>query len=393
VQYLISLYTFYKEVNVEKELAFLKEQILKIYDHLHTHPETSWKEYATTSYLSEILQNEGFETQTFAEHTGVVGEKGKGDTVVGLRADMDALWQEVEGKWQSIHSCGHDAHMTIVLGTVLLLNRMGYEPAGRFKVIFQPAEEQGTGALKFIEQGVIADLDYLYGVHLRPIQELTSGQASPATLHGAGKFIEGQIKGRAAHAARPHLGINAIEVGASLVKELAQVHTDPQIPASIKMTRFTAGDKGSNVIPAEAEFSIDVRAQTNPAMTQIFDKLPAILKGVAEIYGAEVEWQVTADTVAAELDEKATAILKRTIEKVLGVDGTMPPLVTPGGEDFHHYHLGKPSLHATMLGLGCNLSPGLHHPQMSFDRMEIFTGIKILTTAVIDTFGEIQGRE
>ncbi|HZW83160.1 MAG TPA: M20 peptidase aminoacylase family protein [Candidatus Deferrimicrobium sp.] len=378
---------------MEKELTSLKEQILKIYDHLHTHPEPSWKEYATTQYLSEILQREGFETKTFAEHTGVIGEKGKGGPVVGLRADMDALWQEVEGKWQANHSCGHDAHMTIVMGTVLLLNRMGYEPTGRLKVIFQPAEEQGTGALKFIEQGVIADLEYLYGVHLRPIQELTSGQASPATLHGAGKFIQGQIKGRAAHAARPHLGINVIEVGASLVKELAQVHTDPQIPASIKMTRFIAGDKGSNVIPANAEFSVDIRTQTNAAMTQILDKLPSIFKGVAEIYGAEVEWQVTADTVAGELDETATGILQHAVEKVLGVDGTMPPLVTPGGEDFHHYRHGKPTLHATMLGLGCNLSPGLHHPQMSFDRMEIFNGIKILTSAVIETFGKVQGKE
>ncbi|WP_442870369.1 amidohydrolase [Aneurinibacillus sp. Ricciae_BoGa-3] len=198
-----------------------------------------------------------------------MGELGNGSIRVALRADMDALWQEINGKWQAIHSCGHDAHMTLVLGVIKVLNKLAYQPAGKLKVIFQPAEEKGTGALKMMDKGILDDVDYLYGVHLRPIQELAGGFASPAILHGAAQLIRGEIRGTSAHAARPHLGINAIDVGGALIQELSKIHTDPLVPSSIKMTRFVAGEKSENIIPDYAEFTLDVRAQTNEIMNQL----------------------------------------------------------------------------------------------------------------------------
>ena len=67
---------------------------------------------------------------------------------------MDALWQEKDGKWQAIHSCGHDSHSTMALGVALLFNKMGYKPPGKLKILFQPAEEKGTGAIKMLQKGV-----------------------------------------------------------------------------------------------------------------------------------------------------------------------------------------------------------------------------------------------
>ncbi|MGZ4107352.1 MAG: amidohydrolase, partial [Tumebacillaceae bacterium] len=205
---------------MELVLGKLEEELSEIFAYLHQHPELSWEEVNTTRFLAEQLRAEGYRVTTYDDCTGLIGELGEGDVTIGLRADLDALWQEVDGKWQANHSCGHDAHMTIVLGVVKLLNRLGYQPPGKIKVICQPAEEKGTGALKLVEKGVADDLDLLYGVHLRPIQELSSGYATPAIYHGAAQTILGKIRGLAAHAARPHLGVNVIEVGAGLVNEL-----------------------------------------------------------------------------------------------------------------------------------------------------------------------------
>lgn len=158
--------------------------------------------------------------------TGLIAEIGSGEKAIGVRTDIDALWQEVDGVMQANHSCGHDAHMTMAIGTLLVLHRLNAQKKGRVKFLFQPAEEKGTGALKFIEEGLIDDLNYLYGVHVRPIQELRDGQCSPAIMHGAGRFVTGEIIGEDAHGARPHLGQSAIEIGAAIVQELNRVKLD-----------------------------------------------------------------------------------------------------------------------------------------------------------------------
>jgi amidohydrolase len=373
---------------VRQLIREIESEVFSIFSHLHQNPELSWEEHQTTEFLRQQLIAEGFQVTTFADCTGVVGEIGEGDLTVALRADMDALWQEVNGKWQANHSCGHDAHMTLVLGAIKLLKKSAYPFPGKFKVIFQPAEEKGTGALKMIEKGVIDDIDYLYGVHLRPIQELTSGHCSPAILHGAARFVTGEIRGRASHAARPHLGINVIEVAAALVQELGKIHTDPQVPATIKMTRLHTGENSVNTIPDHATFTLDLRAQTNQVIDQLHEEVERIAKGLSLIYGAKINLEIGARMAAAEVNPEAQSLLERAIISVIGESYLAPPIVTPGGEDFHFYTLHKQNLKGTMLGLGCDLHPGLHHPYMTFKQEDLLTGMQILATAVQETFAQ-----
>jgi amidohydrolase len=147
---------------------------------------------------------------------------------------MDALWQEVDGVFKRTIP-GHDAHMTIAYGTLLTLKETGFPENIRLKWIFQPAEEKGQGAGKLISKGIIDDIDYLYGVHLRPIQEIEDGTASPAIHHGAAVMLHGTISGQDAHAARPHLGTNAIEVGSAIVQAMQAIRLDTMVPFSAKM--------------------------------------------------------------------------------------------------------------------------------------------------------------
>ncbi|MEK3935609.1 M20 peptidase aminoacylase family protein [Sporosarcina sp. FSL W7-1349] len=368
----------------------IQSDVNEIFDHLHTHPEISWKEVETTRYLKERLEAEGFVVSTFDDMTGLVAEIGTGAPCIGLRSDIDALWQEVDGVYQANHSCGHDAHMTITLGAMLLLKKLGIPKQGRLKVLFQPAEEKGTGALALVNKGVVDDIDYLFGLHMRPIQEIRHGYAAPAILHGAAKTIKGKIIGTEAHGARPHLGQNAIEVATMLVQSIHAIHVDPVVPHSAKMTMFQAGGESSNIIPGTGVFSLDLRAQTNVIMAELEEKVQNAIQSVASLFGVEIEYEASEAIAAAEVDDSAVQLMAKAIEDTLGADFVKEPIVTPGGEDFHFYTLKRPDIKATMLGLGCDLAPGLHHPHMSFKRDSILTGIEIMARTVIRTFEQLE---
>ncbi|WP_179392689.1 M20 peptidase aminoacylase family protein [Sporosarcina sp. JAI121] len=371
-------------------LQEIKPIVEDIFQHLHTHPEISLQEFGTTEYLQQLLKDEGFHVETFEDSTGLVVTEGTGDYCVGLRTDIDALWQEVDGVYQANHSCGHDAHMTIAVGALLVLKKLGYPKSGRLKVLFQPAEEIGAGALAFLDKGIVDDIDYLYGVHLRPIQEIGHGYSSPAIMHGSSKTVNGSIIGTEAHGARPHLGQNAIEVMALLVQAIHSIHIDPMVPHSAKVTMFQAGGESANIIPGNAVFSLDLRSQTNRVMDKLLERVEKVIRSVADLSEVTINTTVTSETVAAEVDETAVEIMASAITETVGEQYLAPPIVTPGGEDFHYYTLKRPSVKATMLGLGCDLSPGLHHPKMTFNRDSILTGIEILVRTVIKTIEKLE---
>ncbi|EJL43615.1 amidohydrolase AmhX [Brevibacillus agri] len=373
----------------------LQPAIFSLYEHLHRHPEVSWQEVETTAYIARFLQERHCRVTTFDDVTGVVAEWGDltpGGLTVGVRADMDALWQEVNGVFQANHSCGHDAHMTMVLGVLMVLQAQNIQLPGRLKLIFQPAEESGNGALAMVKKQVVDDIDYLYGVHLRPVQEIPRGTAASAIMHGAAGTIFGQIKGDDAHGARPHLGVNAIEVAAAIVEQLKGIHLDPLVPYSVKMTQLSAGSKSSNIIPGSAQFHLDLRAQTNLVIDALFSRVEHILQHVAQLYEVDLSYDITERVYAAEVHEEARQIMAEAIVQTLGADRLEAPIQTPGAEDFHYYTKERPHLRATMLGLGCGLAPGLHHPQMTFDKEALLDGIEILARTVLTTFERHAGK-
>ncbi|MGG4154963.1 M20 peptidase aminoacylase family protein [Peribacillus muralis] len=373
-------------MDIKQAIQALRPRIFEIFDHLHAHPETSWNEVNTTAFISDILRENLCTPQTLESCTGVIGEIGAGVFTVGLRSDIDALWQEVRGTFQANHSCGHDGHMTLALGVFLVLTELDYRPAGKLRFIFQPAEEKGTGALKMIEENVLEGVDFLYGVHVRPMEEVKDGQAAPAIFHGAAQFMKGEIVGTDAHGARPHQGQNAIEIGAAFVTLLNGIHLNPSIPYSVKMTQFAAGGESANIIPGKATFSLDLRAQDNEVMKMLTKKVGKVAEALATANDVEMTLQPVSNVAAAVVNEQAQEIMAEAIADTLGKENLVAPVVTTGGEDFHFYTLKKPEIKATMLGLGCDLAPGLHHPDMTFNKDALLSGIEILTKAIILTF-------
>ncbi|WP_419877760.1 M20 peptidase aminoacylase family protein [Brevibacillus centrosporus] len=375
-------------ISLKQAVTARVSSIDETFRHLHSNPEISWKEVQTTQYLAERMRRLGLRVTTFEDCTGLVAEWGEGSPVVGLRTDIDALWQEVDGEWRANHSCGHDAHMTLIVEAVESLIASGYNPPGTLKILFQPAEEKGTGALKLVEKGVVDDVDYLYGVHLRPIQEMKGGYAGPAIYNGAATFLYGEITGVSAHGARPHLGINAIEVASAIITGVSQVHTDPRVPATVKMTMLQAGGESYNIIPDKARFALDLRAQTNQVMDDLLTRVRRVIDGAAASFGATIEVQQGSRMVAAEVNDEAKKLMEEAIIDVLGEDKLEEAPVSPGAEDFHFYTVERPQIKATMLAFGCDLKPGLHHPHMEFDQTALVKGVEILSNVVIRTFAK-----
>lgn len=370
-------------------LSSLKPKLDEVFRYLHEHPEKSWEEVNTTKYIAKLLGNYGFEVNYFDKMPGLYVEIGRGTPVVALRTDIDALWQDVDGEFCANHSCGHDGHMTMAIGACLFLNKLvemkklDLRESGTIRVIFQPAEEKGQGALAVIDQGIMDDVDYLFGVHVRPIQELKDGEFSPALHHGASMMLSCEIYGEEAHAARPHLGKNAIEIGSSLVDALKSIHVDTTIPWSVKVTRFQAGGEAGNVIPGKAILTMDARAQTNEAMEHLSAGIDRGIRAIEEMYGARISQKVLVDIAAAEVSDDARDLLKQSIIEAVGEERLGEEVITPGGEDFHFYTKRRPKIKAAMLGLGCGLVPGLHHPHMTFNRDQLIVGVDILSRTIL----------
>lgn len=360
-----------------------KEKILQVFTTLHQTPELGFQEVKTSQFLAQKLHEAKFKViSNINGTTGVMGilEGPEPGPVLALRADMDALAFKINGKDVNIHACGHDANSTMVLMAAGEIARIGIK-RGTLKILFQPAEEVLGGAEAMLASGLLDDVNEMLGIHLRPIQEAKLGQATPALCHGSSYIVTAKIKGLAAHGARPHLGINAIDGAVAIVNAVNAIKLNPAVPFSVKTTKLTAGGNAYNIIPDIAEMGFDLRAQTNTAMEQLITKTcNAIEKGAATV-GAEAEVIIRGGVPGAEYDQGTIALAKKAIEAVLGE--ALGPVITPGGEDFHYYST-KGKIKTAYIGLGADLVPGLHHPEMKFNPEALVQGVKILSYLVYE---------
>ncbi|AOV08973.1 amidohydrolase [Sporosarcina ureilytica] len=358
----------------------IKKKIDAWFKHFHAHPEISYQEVKTTEKLTEILAGMGVTYKTFDNVTGVVAEIGEGKEIIAIRADIDALWQEVDGVYQANHSCGHDANIAMVLGALSYLKDEPLE--GKIRFIFQPAEEQGNGAVAMVERGVIDDVSYLFGVHLRPIEEIPHGKVLPAIHHGAAAFLEGKIIGVDAHGARPHQGKNVVDPLFAIHQFIKTMYFSPFEAYSVKMTKMQAGGNNVNIIPGSATFAIDTRAQSNAVLDELMEKVNEGIQAIGKLYGVEIETEWKDYTPAAEVSEEASEIATAAILETVGEVGYAPSVITAGSDDFHFYTIHRPELKAAMLGIGADLQPGLHHPKMTFNTEALDIGARVLAATL-----------
>ncbi|MEJ9281685.1 amidohydrolase [Ureibacillus thermosphaericus] len=359
-----------------------EEVVFSWFELFHNCPEVSWKEYQTTNKIASILDELKVPYKRFNDMTGLVAEIGQGDEVIAVRADIDALWQEVDGVMKANHSCGHDANISMVLGALLRIKDLPLKKRVRF--IFQPAEEVGGGAIEMVKRGIIDDVSYLFGIHLRPIDELPFGKVSPAIHHGAALFLQGEIRGVDAHGARPYQGKNAIDIIVAIQQMLKNIYLNPFEVHSVKLTKVVADGGSVNIIPGNATFSIDIRAQKNRVLDALQLHVENGLRNISKMFETEIVWDWYDKTPGAEVSEEAKKIAEKAILDTVGEGFLAEPVHTPGSDDFHFYTVSKPELKATMIGIGADLQPGLHHPHMTFNKDALIIGAKVLAKTLFN---------
>jgi amidohydrolase len=362
----------------ETDTLMEKEYVEKIYDKLHQIPETAFNEYKTSKYIIKQLKKLNYKIETVPE-TGIIAtlDSMRPGTVLGIRADIDALPFSIDGKIVNIHACAHDANTAMVLAMAKEISETGIDK-GKLVLLFQPAEEELGGAESLIKSGKLSELDELIGIHLRPIQEAALGEATPALLHGGGSALNVRIRGVAAHGARPHLGISTLDAAVAAVNVVNSIRVSPQISHSIKVTKIQSEGSAPNIIPDVTNLVFDIRAQNNSILDELLKKAKKAVIETAGAFGAAVELDHDG-TPAAEYDDELVKDTSNAIKAVFGK--VLPPLITPGCEDFHFYSK-KLDVKTAYIGLGANLHPGLHHPEMSFDPEALTHGRDILKTIV-----------
>ncbi len=373
---------------MDKLLSWLDahaDEMLAVYKKLHAMPEVGFKEFKTSAYLAEELRKAGYEVQDKIGGTGIIGTlKGaEPGLTFALRADMDALPMEEKTGLPFasqhpgvMHACGHDSHCAMLLFAAKAIVENGGIKRGTLKIIFQPAEETLGGARAIIDSGLLKGVDEIVGIHMRNNKEAKVGEACPAIHHAACWRMTLLIHGQAAHAAWLHRGVNVIEAVAAIVNATNAIHADPTVSHSIKMTRCFAGGEASNIIPDRAEVTFDMRSTTNEVMDDLKAKAKRAIEAGAASVGATVEEIESGGVPAASFDPDLIEAARKTIEAVLGKGKAVPPVYTPGSEDFHCYGV-EAGIKSAFIGVGGDMGTGGHTSTMCLDLSALPHGAKI----------------
>lgn len=361
--------------------SFVKE----VFHHLHAIPEKSSYEFKTSAYIESCLKKMSLNVKSGFAGTAVLAEldSGKEGPTLAIRADMDALEFFINGEIQLIHACGHDANSSMVLATAKELSEVGIE-RGKVLFVFQPAEETGVGAKLVCDSGVLDDVDEMVGIHFRSVEDVKLGQATPALTHGASGSMTFKITGESAHGSRPYLGINSAEAAVLAINAINSVKVDSRVPHTAKVTNIETGGNARNIIPESTMFKLDIRAKENAVMRSLTDKITHAVKCSVEALGAKAELLNCSWRPAAEFNGYMVKCVEEAIINVLG--DSLPPIVTPGGEDFHIY-TQELNVKTAYIGLGADLKPGLHKPDMTFDLSALEDGRNILVEFVNKRLG------
>ena len=359
----------------------LEGHIAHVWPQLHAMAEPAFKEVRTASFLAGFLRKLGYKVEEgVGGTTAVVAtlDSGVPGPVVALRTDMDCLlFKQDDGTEKPIHACGHDGHMTIALGVAQLLAEQGLKQ-GKVKILCQPAEEIGRGALELLKAGALQDVDYALGYHLMPKDMARSGQIIAQINWTACTLMEGEIRGLAAHGSQPHLGVNAIDVGAAIVGAVNALPTNPLLGGSVKTTRFLGGAGSLNAICDKVNIGFDLRSTSNSEMLALRQRVSEIVINTAKVYGAEAQCHIVGTCPAAEADPSLQAVTCEAIVEELGSEGLIPAASITVGEDFNFFKEQLPQLKTASLGIGCDLVPRLHDPDMCFDHGALAPAIKVL---------------
>ena len=408
----------FKEI-INGDLPYLFE----FYKARHQNPEISLEEKETSKALAEEMRKLGFEvTENFGGY-GVVAvlKNGKGPTIL-YRTDTDALpmFEKTELPYTSklttvyndekvgtMHSCGHDMHMTTWLGTAKAMVKTKNNWKGTLMMIGQPAEEIGAGARMMLKAGLYSKFgvpNYGVGLHCSPTIPVGQVGFGKGYTMAATESVDIKVFGVGAHGASPHMSIDPIVIGSMIVMELQTIvsrNLNPTEAAVVTVGSFKGGTK-HNIIPDEVNLKLTIRTYTEEVRTMVHKRIREITRGVAIAAGLPEDKMPVIHipdefTLANYNDPKLVDRLVKSAGTAIGPANVVDAEPVMVGEDFSHYGQTEHKVPTVLFWLGTvpdariksGVLPGLHSPYY-FPEPEksIETGVAVVAQSLTDLFNQ-----
>jgi len=371
------------------------ESYRSVRHHLHAHPELSYKEFNTSTFIQQHLNELNIPYQVMAE-TGVVAlvEGKKSDRVIALRADIDALPIQEENNipYAStvpgvMHACGHDVHTSILLGAAKILNETRGDWEGTVKLIFQPGEEKNPGGASImIKEGVLENPAprAIVGLHVHPILETGKLSFIAGKSMASADEIYITVKGKGGHAATPHLTADTVLTASELVVALQQVVSRDRNPFSPSVLSICAINGGftTNVIPSEVKLMGTFRAMDEKWRFDAHNRIQEVVDGVAKSTGAEIELKIDVGYPTVYNDPVITERARSIASETFGTSNVEEGELRMGAEDFGYY---SQKIAGCFFRLGTgnkkkNIISGVHTPTFDIDEDAIEIGMRMMAT-------------
>ncbi len=374
-------------------------RLVEIRRHLHRNPEPSGQEVNTTRYLARTMEELGLEPWIGKDGCGlaVEGPAPRDLPRIALRGDMDALRIQEAGdcEYRSrvpgvMHACGHDAHASCIAGCAMAL--VALERAGAlpwpvpWKAVFQPSEEEATGALSLIRQGVLENVRSIFSLHMDPGRPVGGLAMRDGAFTSACDEFSIEVEGRGGHGSRPQDSRDALLAAATLIAGIYQHlprRSDPLRPVVATIGSVSAGED-ANSIPASALIRGMLRAAGESCREKLRRDLQELVGGMEALTGCRHRLAFPAGCPSVRNSPRLNRVLLQAAASMpqdLEVEWLPDPSM--GGEDFGEYTVRVPGC---MFRLGCRTRPPgglLHSPRFDLDERSLGLGVGLLVRAAV----------
>ena len=393
-------------MEIRKRAEQLEPEVIEIRRWLHQHAELSWQEYESTEYIIAYMEKLGMEVHRYEGHTGcwamIRGGKATANSkTILLRADFDALpIQEETGlsfasKNKGVfHGCGHETHAAMLLVACKMLMEIRDELPGNVKILFQAAEETAIGAKYYVDQGILDDVDAVYGCHTAAWQKdgTISVNAGPRTASTDEFSIH--VQGVGCHGGMPHQGKDALVAACSVVMNLQTLvsrMTDP-IDSLVVTVGTIHGGSNYNVVADTAALSGTVRTYSPEVRARVPEQMRQVAESTASAFGctASVDYQYKTGPVIHN-DPQMNRIAHDAVLKLFGPEVLLETRPLGGGDDFAYFSERVPGIYA-FIGAAMPSDDGVihahHHPKVCFDESPLKRGVAMHVQMAVDFLSE-----
>lgn len=375
------------------------EKIIEIRHDIHMNPEVSGKEVRTTGIIRKYLEKlDNIEIIDFPIETGLIARlnTGKKGTVVGIRADIDALPQKEEtdvsykSKIENVmHACGHDYHTSVLLAIATVLSQHRDELYGDVVFIFQRSEEITRGAKEYIDKGLFkkVKIDRVIGLHNWPEVDFGKAIIKKGSLMSSKVNFKIDIFGKGQHGSMPHLNIDPIVCASNIVMALQTIisrNTNPFDNAVLSVNSISGGSE-DNLVVDKTHLSATIRSLSESNLEKSIKRMEAIVENIATAYECKYKITYTEKIPSVYNGEEMYEKVLKSAEKILGKENIITEGHTMASEDFAFYMKEVPGFFY-WFGSGEEglAKEALHSKNFYCSDKAIRPAVEVMATCVLD---------